>query len=701
MNVSIAYTTRFMKTFLNLKSKEQELVDKAINAWRENPENSSSNFEKLKYAGSNIYSIRANTEWRIIMAKLDGVYFLLHTGGEHDKTNDWAKNKRIDRNIITGAIQLVSINIEEVHHQIEKQETPDDNEGVFEGFEADELLLLGVPDEWIDTVKKVKNEEQFMNLWDVLPEDCLENLEMLWEGNVNPKVLIAQIRNEIEKKPKAIEEQIKIQPGFYVIGEDQALIDVLNQDISVFRLYLHPSQYHLAYSNFSGSKKITGTAGTGKTVVGLHRAKFLANHLKDGDKPVFFTTFTKFLIKNLKALFNEEEIPQSKLQVQHIHKFAEEYAKKLKLIPQFIKREPSNKAWRMFLKKHPEIGLDAKFLEEEYKQVVLKFHVCSEEEYMRVARTGRGSRLFEKDRKKVWDIFKKYELYQKHSKVYTFNDIVFQLNKYLEVRSEFKPFKHIICDEVQDFGNLELRLIRNLAEKGPNDLLLVGDPFQNIYSKKIVFNKSGIEIRGRSSRLKLNYRTTEEIRRTASKMLEAYQYEDFTGVIASDKGDKSILNGNPPNYHVFATRNEELEFLVEYIKESFGEVNLHAICIGARTKQAVEEIYEFIKDSKLPVKKLKDLDDMSQLDGHVGVSTLHGMKGLEFKNVIITGLSKKSFPMRIWRYKNWDEERRHEYLKSEHALYYVAFSRAISDLVITGVGEKLDLVAGNIHGNEN
>lgn len=131
---------------------------------------------------------------------------------------------------------------------------------------------------------------------------------------------------------------------------------------------------------------------------------------------------------------------------------------------------------------------------------------------------------------------------------------------------------------------------------------------------------------------------------------------------------------------------------MKYIKESFGEVSLHAICFGARTKKAVEEIYNHIKAAKLPVKMLKDLDDMSQLDGHIGVSTLHGIKGLEFKNVIITGLSKQSFPMRISDYKNWDEQKQKEYMKSEHALYYVAFSRAISNLVITGVGEKSELV---------
>ena len=293
-----------------------------------------------------------------------------------------------------------------------------------------------MPKEWLEIVKKVKNEEQFMNLWDVLPEDALENLEMLWEGNVNPKVLIAQIKNSLLEKPEKIEEQIKIQPGFYVIGDDEALIEAMNQDINVFRMYLHPSQYHLAYSDFSGSKKVTGAAGTGKTVVGLHRATYLASKLKEGDKPILFTTFTKFLIKNLRNLFKNQEISETKLQVEHIHKFAIDYAKKLELIPKRVRFEPSDRAWKMFVKKHPEISMDPKFLEEEYKEVVLRYHVCTEKEYLNIARTGRGKQLFEKDRSVIWDIFKKYESYQKYSKVYTFNDVIFQLNKYIE----FIPF---------------------------------------------------------------------------------------------------------------------------------------------------------------------------------------------------------------------------------------------------------------------
>jgi mRNA-degrading endonuclease RelE of RelBE toxin-antitoxin system len=156
MNLKIAYSDRFRKTYRNLKKNEQELVDKGIVTWRSNPDNSSSNFEKLSFVGDNIFSIRANSAWRIIMAKFDDTFLLLHTDGQHDKTNDWAKNKRIDRNELTGAIQIYDLNIEEINHKIEELKYDQNDEPIFQKYSEEDLLAIGVPETHIETVKKVK-----------------------------------------------------------------------------------------------------------------------------------------------------------------------------------------------------------------------------------------------------------------------------------------------------------------------------------------------------------------------------------------------------------------------------------------------------------------------------------------------------------------------------------------------------------------
>lgn len=696
MNIKACTTDRFRKTYRSLKKQEQELVDKGIEAWLYNPDNSSSNFEKLSFMGDNIFSIRLNSSWRVIMAKFDDLYFLLHTGSQHDKTNEWAKNKTIDRNSTTGAIQIYNINVEEIDQQISNSEPTEEIIGSFENISKEDLMVLGVPEEWCETVKKVKTEEQYMNLWDVLPEDALDNLELLYDQSVDLKILLAQIKNEIEQKPKNIKEQIKIQPGFHVIGEDTSILDAMNEDISVFRFYLHPSQKSFTNKNFKGPMKLTGGAGTGKTVVALHRAKYLLENLKENSKPILFTTYTKYLIKNIKSLFSSQGIAEDKLIINNLHHFAFEYAKEIELFDDTIKivtlQHELKKCWVNFVKRNPEIKQEPDFLKLEYEEVIQKYHITSLDDYLKVKRKGRVDALVASDREAVWKALITYEAYQKYTKSYTFNDIIFQLNKYLELWPEYRPFSHIICDEIQDFNNLEMRLLRNLVEENENDLFLCGDPFQNIYQRTLSFSHSGINIRGkRSARLKINYRTTEEIRQFAVKMLEGFEYDDFSGKKASFQGDTSVLNGNDPSYELFESNEEFYNYILAYIKDSFGQLGLHEICITARTSEEVENIYNCLSSSRIPVKNLKDIDDVSETENHVVVCTMHALKGLEFKNLIVAGFDKNSFPYKPRGYKNWTNEEKEAFLKSEHSLYYVVFSRAISQLIITGVGEKVDL----------
>ncbi len=694
MNLKIAFSDRFRKTYRNLKKNEQELVDKGIDTWRNNPDNPSSNFEKLSFVGDNIFSIRANSAWRIIMAKFDDTYLILHTGGQHDDTNDWAKNKRIDRNELTGAIQIYDINIEEINHRIEDVKYNENDEAIFQQYSDDELLAIGVPETHLETVKKVKSDDQYLKLWDYLPEDALENLEIVKEGVIDIKILISQIKDSELTQVEKIEDVIKIQPGIHIVGEDQKIIDAINQDINLFRFYLHPKQKFLVEKTFNGPVKLVGGAGTGKTVVALHRTKHLVDSLKANDKPVFFTTYTTNLIKNIQKLFKDQNIDDSKLLVSNLHQFAFEYSKKLGVIESQISIISSEKQkegiWIDFVRKHPAIQIEPLFLMNEYEKVIQQKHVTTLESYKNVLRSGMGSQLLAGDREKVWEAIEKYETYQSYTKTYTFEDIIFKLNKYLELWPEYIPFSHIICDELQDLNNIELRLLRNLVEKGENDLFLVGDPFQNIYQKQVNFRQSDVQIVGRSHRLKINYRTTEEIRQFANNALHNFVFEDFNGEKAESINEKSLINGSEPSYLTFESIDDQLEYIKNYIKESFGQIGLHELCIVARTSDQVDEIYEYLRSIKLPVVKLSELQNLDLANDKVVVATMHGVKGLEFKNVIVYGIDKKSFLKKPRGFKNWSEEDQNSFIKSEYALLYVVFSRAISNLILLGLGEKVE-----------
>jgi superfamily I DNA/RNA helicase len=344
----------------------------------------------------------------------------------------------------------------------------------------------------------------------------------------------------------------------------------------------------------------------------------------------------------------------------------------------------------LFVRKHPVIKLDPQFLKNEYEKVILQKHITSFESYKNVLRSGMGSQLLSIDREKVWEAIEKYESYQTYTKTYTFEEIIFKLNRYLELWPEYIPFSYVVCDELQDLNNIELRLLRNLVEKKENDLFLVGDPFQNIYQKQVNFKQSNVQIVGRSHSLKINYRTTEEIRKFANNALHNFVFEDFNGDVAENITEKSLINGTEPSYLSFENVDEQLEFIEKYIKESFGQIGLHELCVVARTSDQVDEVYEYLKSIKLPVVKLSELQNLDLANDKVVVATMHGVKGLEFKNVIVYGIDKKSFLKKPRGFKNWSENDQNSFIKSEYALLYVVFSRAISNLILLGLGEKVE-----------
>ncbi|MDP4999634.1 MAG: AAA family ATPase [Saprospiraceae bacterium] len=696
MHFKVAYTSIFWKTFIGLTATEQLMVFRGIQEWMAAPTNVGTNFERLHTKAGNIFSIRINDAWRVIMAKFEDTYFLLHTGGQHDQTNDWAKNKRLTRNVTNGAIQMYNGDVEEFEAAKETTAAmPALERRPFADITAEELMVMGVPEEWISSVQGVETEDQLLSLWAYLPNDAVENLQMVYDKEVDLQVLLAQLRARIREMPESLEEQIRIQPGFFVLGEDASLLEELRRDVHIFQFYLHPTQRLLATGLFKGSMKVTGSAGTGKTVVALHRAKFLAERLTEGDKPVLLTTYSRHLMKNIKSLFSAQAIPQEKLVVDNIHRFALEFGQQQGVFEESLNLVNDSfqlrQNWFNFVQSYRGIAWKADFLQAEYEQVVLQQHITTLETYLQANRSGRSVPLNANARTSVWKALEAYQQFQGYQRQYSFQDLIFKLNVFLEQHPEIRPFSHIICDEIQDFSNLEMRLLRNLVPDGPNDLFLCGDPFQNIYQRKLNFTECGIRIRGkRSYRLTLNYRTTEEIRKYAVSMLKGWTFDDFSGNVPSRAGDTSILFGNEPEYILFDHTEEFHQYLRDYIRESFGKIALHEICIAARTNAAVDELYHLFSDAMFPVIRLNEVEAIEETRGRVVLGTLHALKGLEFKNLIVTGFDQSSFPHKPQAFSSWPQDRQQAYLKSEHALYYVAFSRAISQLIVTGIGTAVE-----------
>ena len=217
---------------------------------------------------------------------------------------------------------------------------------------------------------------------------------------------------------------------------------------------------------------------------------------------------------------------------------------------------------------------------------------------------------------------------------------------------------------------------------------MVGDPYQNIYRKSLNFAKSGIVVKGRrSKKLKINYRTTEEIKTLSMRVVSNLSVDDFDGNKETLQGYLSLMHGTNPEYTTFTTPEQEDQFVLERVNDliSSGKVLPSEICICSRTNNGLDDIKKMLNTANL---KYLDLSSSKTSPSAINVSTFHNLKGHEFKVVIVKGMSSTTVPFKNPNYNNYTEKEREQYDQQERSLYYVVFTRAIQSLLITGVGEK-------------
>lgn len=266
----------------------------------------------------------------------------------------------------------------------------------------------------------------------------------------------------------------------------------------------------------------------------------------------------------------------------------------------------------------------------------------------------------------------------------SFERLCNELADWLEGRGE-QPYRHVVADETQDFGPAELRLLRALAPHGANDIFLAGDIGQRIYKAKSSFLASGIDIRGRSAVLRLNYRTTEEIRRHAEGLLPG-TFEDADGE-PEERRTVSLLSGPEPEVLGFADANEEARGVAERLDAWLrGGFTPGDIAIFARTRKVLGDRGEnVVRQLGLSPNYLRD--DASPAGDQVSLGTMHQAKGLEFKIVVVLGCEEGLVPLEIVLAKSSDEAQRREREEAERNLLYVACTRARQRLVLSHVGE--------------
>ena len=657
--------------------------------FKENPFSPAINLEKIaSFEDDSLRTARIDDTYRAIIGVASGDTYCLLYIDHHDEAMRWAQHKRFAWNSYTNSFQVTSITMEEVVEQRGKER----DDTVFAKYTDEQLLRIGVPEHQLPLVRSIKDMDDLEKAESSLSGDVFEYLFYLMDDGTDINNIITEVEAGKEQDG---DSTINNKRNFIEITDDEELERVIAEGTEKWQIFLHPSQRLLVEKSYAGSLKVTGGGGTGKTVAAIHRLKKLTE--KGSMKSVLYTTFTRTLIKNISSRVRSMGIKSENCVIETIDKLALDMAKTYGLIPQtatVLDYGPSSRTseeiWDGIVTDNLS-QFDTRFLKREYLDVIVYNNNKTIDDYYRQSRTGRTQPVNRKQRTEIWNLVEQYVARKKESQLYDRNEIFNLIANHLN-ENGIHPFKHVIADEIQDFSNPELRFLRALVEEGPDDLFLVGDPYQRIYNnRKIAFSQVGINVRGkRSKRLRVNYRTTEEIKRAATNVVNGCAFDDFDGSPESLAGYVSLMHGDRPEYKIYDNRNEEIAAIIDFIRMCRENgIEYKDIVVASYIKDSIKPVQDALHRNNIPYKNL--MNEGTGNDNGVNLSSFHNMKGLEFKVVILSDVNKKTFPYLPYGFEGLDEIEKKNHLMNQKALMYVAITRAMQKVLITGSGIKADL----------
>lgn len=646
-----------------------------------------------QFNDASMRTARIDDNYRAVIGLIDDNAYLLYVG-THENAYNWGIRKKLVWNDHTQACQLVT-----VHQITETVVKTRESEEIYPYADVleEQWLKIGVPEELVTQVRLIKSLDDLELLEEYLPTDAFENIYNLLDGE-NIDDIIAEIE---DGQAKENEDQLLSNNNkrrFVELTDDDALQRILDNDMDKWQLFLHPSQQKLVDADYKGTMKVSGGAGTGKTVAALHRLKHLS---KNPGAKILFTTYTRTLRENLEDLVKKMGINRFRCTLSNIDQVLVETARQYNIkdgykILDYSGNEESLKLWREVLETEVT-EFDEKFLYDEYIDVIVYFGIADVKSYMMQQRVGRTKALSRKQRIQIWKLAEKYIELKQERKVVDRLELFNETTKYLN-DNNIRPYTNVIADEFQDFSNPELKFLRALVAEGRNDLFLTGDPMQRIYSgRKINFSAAGINVKGvRSRRLKINYRTTEPIKKVAVSVIKGLTFEDMDGGTESIKGYVSLIHGGEkPIYKIVGNATDEVTQTVEWVNECINnQINANDICIAAPSMGLMKELQSYLHTNGIAYKVLKGTSKQGVSNG-ISLCTLHSLKGLEFKVVVLIGINERNIPSKVtegYPFTGMDALDKKEFLSSKRSLLYVAITRARQLVYMIGYGEPCGLV---------
>ncbi len=590
--MQVAIAREYFPAYARLPRKAQRKADEFLRKFTSDPRQASIHYEPIRGAhDQQLRSVRIGDDYRaVIRAPEHGEVFLLLWVDHHDEAYRWAASKQTEVHPATGTLQLfdadaatralTSIDMGAAPAAPRAPEV--EGKRLFAAFQDDELFQGGVPRALIPAVRAVAGEDDLDQLLPHLPAEAAEVLTGLAAGlsldAVLEELLGRQAPSAKIQAPSVDPEDVgaalerpSTQQQFRVVDGDFDLDAALANPLDVWRVYLHPKQRAIVRAHTKGPMRVLGGAGTGKTVVALHRAAFLVREVfTKPDDRVLFTTFTVNLAHDVRRQIEKllEPGELARVEVKNLDAWASDYLRAKGEALRFAGEKAQDEAWTRVLDVYAVEGFTPEFCRTEWRDVVQLQDLQSEEDYVRAVRLHRGLPLGRRERRLLWPLFQGYRQELAASGMSEPQEILRRARKRLTAEGGAPRYRAVVVDETQDLSLEALRLVRAIAgAEHPDDLFLVGDAHQRIYGRPVTLGSAGINIRGRRSQeLRLNYRTTAAICRWSLGALGGEEVDDLDEGTASRRGYVSLREGQPPSIHRFESAADELGFVVEEVK---------------------------------------------------------------------------------------------------------------------------------------
>ena len=674
----------FTDSLARLTGDEQKAAKTTAFDLQMDPSGAGHSFHKLDRARDrNFWSVRVSRDIRLIVHRTASSVLLAYVG-HHDVAYRWAERRRIERHPRTGAAQIV-----EIRETVREIEVPRPvvveapaaapaapKPALFAGASEEELLGYGVPETWLDDVRGA-DEDSLLDLANRLPAEAAEALLELATGGTPDRPAHASADADPFAHPDA-------QRRFRLVEDAGELERALEFPWEKWTVFLHPAQRRIVESAYSGPARVSGSAGTGKTIVALHRAVHLAR--AQPDARVLLATFSDTLANALRVrlgrlIHNQPSIAE-RLEVQSMSgigrrlyetNFGDATLATADDVRELIDRASATVGEHRF---------STHFLWTEWSQVVDAWQLESWEDYRDVMRLGRKTRLAETQRAVLWSIFSQVRDALAERELLTEPRMFRRLEQHV-AEGTHPPFEFCVIDEAQDIGVAELRFLAAFGGARPDSLFFAGDLGQRIFRAPFSWRALGVDVRGRSHTLRINYRTSHQIRRQADRLLPP-ELADVDGIAEQRGGTVSAFNGPEPSIRVLESPGEEAAAIADWLmalrQEDFAP---NEIAVFVRSEDEIARAQEAIHLADLTSIELDEC--LGGAPDRVVVGAMHLAKGLEFRAVAVVACDDEVLPLQSRIENVADEADLEDTYSTERHLLYVACTRARDRLLVTGV----------------